>query len=100
VVVGFENFFTVLLGCLLFIIAFGVGLLLGDPLFDPSFSLKRKCLACGVIFIGKKRFEMNLSECAKCGYNLTGNTSGKCPECGWKLPDEYVEHIRGEESRG
>lgn len=21
--------------------------------------------------------------CARCGYNLTGNVSGKCPECGW-----------------
>jgi hypothetical protein len=20
--------------------------------------------------------------CRKCGYNLTGNTSGRCPECG------------------
>jgi len=22
------------------------------------------------------------SECPKCGYNLTGNVSGRCPECG------------------
>ncbi len=21
--------------------------------------------------------------CPKCGYNVTGNTSGKCPECGY-----------------
>jgi hypothetical protein len=28
--------------------------------------------------------------CTKCGYNLTGNTSGQCPECGSALsnPDE------------
>ncbi len=24
--------------------------------------------------------------CAQCGYNLTGNTSGTCPECGTPLP--------------
>lgn len=24
-------------------------------------------------------------ECHKCGYNLTGNTSGVCPECGTKM---------------
>jgi hypothetical protein len=24
--------------------------------------------------------------CLKCGYNLTGNVSGTCPECGRKLP--------------
>jgi len=23
--------------------------------------------------------------CARCGYNLTGNTSGVCPECGMKV---------------
>lgn len=27
--------------------------------------------------------------CQKCGYNLTGNTSGKCPECG--APAEHVQ---------
>jgi len=24
-------------------------------------------------------------DCRACGYNLTGNTSGKCPECGMAL---------------
>jgi hypothetical protein len=24
--------------------------------------------------------------CRKCGYNLTGNTSGRCPECGTSVP--------------
>jgi hypothetical protein len=23
--------------------------------------------------------------CLSCGYKLTGNTSGRCPECGWKF---------------
>lgn len=23
--------------------------------------------------------------CQKCGYNITGNTSGKCPECGFQV---------------
>jgi uncharacterized paraquat-inducible protein A len=26
--------------------------------------------------------------CVKCGYDLTGNTSGVCPECGTPLPAE------------
>ena len=25
--------------------------------------------------------------CVACGYNLTGNTSGTCPECGKEIPD-------------
>ena len=23
--------------------------------------------------------------CHKCGYDLTGNVSGRCPECGWRV---------------
>ena len=23
--------------------------------------------------------------CPKCGYNITGNTSGQCPECGYQV---------------
>ena len=26
--------------------------------------------------------------CAQCGYNLRGNVSGVCPECGGPVPDE------------
>ncbi len=26
--------------------------------------------------------------CPGCGYNLTGNTSGRCPECGQDIPEE------------
>jgi hypothetical protein len=33
----------------------------------------RKCLFCGAYQRGF---------CQKCGYNLTGNVSGQCPECG------------------
>ncbi len=28
--------------------------------------------------------------CKHCGYNLTGNTSGICPECGTKSPDHQI----------
>ncbi len=29
--------------------------------------------------------------CRKCGYNLTGNESGICPECGEPIPSEQAE---------
>jgi hypothetical protein len=29
--------------------------------------------------------------CRKCGYNLTGNVSGVCPECGVKIADRAFE---------
>jgi hypothetical protein len=31
-------------------------------------------------------YQHDPTHCGKCGYNLTGNVSGICPECGWKIP--------------
>lgn len=31
--------------------------------------------------------------CPICDYNLTGNTSGTCPECGSRIPIEVIERI-------
>ena len=28
------------------------------------------------------------TECGDCGYDLRGNTSGRCPECGWRRESE------------
>ena len=32
--------------------------------------------------------------CVACGYNLTGNTSGTCPECGSPIPPTNKESPR------
>ena len=32
------------------------------------------------------RLQRTLGECSRCGYNLTGNVSGVCPECGTSVP--------------
>lgn len=34
----------------------------------------------------------HLRECPGCGYNLTGNVSGACPECGRAVPAE-IQHL-------
>ncbi|MBU0718943.1 MAG: hypothetical protein KJ749_11895 [Planctomycetes bacterium] len=34
----------------------------------------------------RSRRRRNRNDCTKCGYNLTGNLSGVCPECGHALP--------------
>lgn len=31
--------------------------------------------------------------CRKCGYNLTGNVSGVCPECGTPIPKETSKNL-------
>lgn len=30
------------------------------------------------------------SQCLRCGYNLTGNRSGTCPECGERIPSSHI----------
>jgi len=46
-----------------------------------------KSIAVGVPLIifayhQARRLEAESVSCRHCGYNLTGNTSGRCPECG------------------
>jgi len=31
-------------------------------------------------------YSQDAAHCGRCGYDLTGNTTGVCPECGWQLP--------------
>jgi len=33
------------------------------------------------------------NQCMECGYILSGNTSGICPECGTPIPDEVKEQL-------
>ncbi len=38
------------------------------------------------LFWSDHRRRTRVGHCAMCGYDLTGNTSGKCPECGATTP--------------
>jgi len=55
-------------------------------------SLHRRCRKCGKRFLGRWKLQRSYDECPACGYNLTGNVSGHCSECGWKLPRRYRAH--------
>jgi predicted RNA-binding Zn-ribbon protein involved in translation (DUF1610 family) len=57
---------------------------LGLMTLEPFFVLVRKCISCDIYF-HKKEIWTRPGECINCGYNLTGNTSGVCPECGRRL---------------
>jgi len=32
--------------------------------------------------------------CLSCGYSLRGLTADYCPECGWELPDSFLQALR------
>lgn len=44
-----------------------------------------ECRKCGTESRGE-RFRDYESKCPTCQYDLTGNQSGTCPECGQKIP--------------
>ena len=72
-------------------------LLLEVPLaFDVY---RRKCSRCGQIFSGPRKEPRNFDVCPKCGYNLTGNVSGRCSECGWRLRRRYRVHRRQKDGK-
>ena len=60
----------------------------------PAKPLRRKCLKCGYKFLGQQPELPDFDECPVCAYSLKGNVSGRCPECGWKLPRRYRAHRR------
>jgi hypothetical protein len=41
---------------------------------------------------------LQADECAKCGYSLTGNVSGVCPECGAEIGDRTIGTITSEKT--
>ena len=45
----------------------------------------RRCRACGRWVSARQLRRWQRGECVHCGYDLTGNASGTCPECGSKI---------------
>ncbi len=60
--------------------------------FADGWQLPRKCARCGCRYTSSMRTRPDYDKCPHCEYNLTGNTSGRCPECGWKLARRYRLH--------
>lgn len=44
----------------------------------------------------KKNYAADQRHCGRCEYDLTGNVSGICPECGWVIPKEPVQLERAD----
>ncbi len=40
--------------------------------------------------VGRSRVAFDPDHCTSCGYNLTGNLSGVCPECGTPIPPAAI----------
>ena len=58
---------------------------------DAYFPIATLWLVSGALLIvslirHRRRWRSGPPSCLRCGYNLTGNTSGRCPECGTDVP--------------
>ena len=52
-------------------------------------------VSLGAIAAPVRRACSSTPRCSACGYNLTGNVSGACPECGLPTPHGRIERWRG-----
>ncbi len=66
---------------LLEVAVYPLGMLFNLDDFD-GLALHRQCDRCGRKFLGHMELRRVRGLCLTCGYNLEGNVSGDCPECG------------------
>jgi len=58
----------------------------------PELAVFRRCRKCRHVFVPRIAQDSTI-RCNKCDYDLTGNESGRCPECGWKIPEPIRQKI-------
>lgn len=51
----------------------------------PFWTIFALCASVTLVAFRKSHVRFKEYQCRQCGYNLTGNTSGKCPECGTRM---------------
>ncbi|HEX2972646.1 MAG TPA: hypothetical protein VHP11_09955 [Tepidisphaeraceae bacterium] len=50
-----------------------------------------QCLRKPPVHEAVENFAADSRHCGQCEYDLTGNTSGVCPECGWRIPQGELD---------
>ncbi len=60
------------------------------PCWAAAILLSAYPLFASMRALRRRRLRRREGLCRKCGYNLTGNVSGICPECAWIIPPEVA----------
>ncbi len=72
-------------------------------LTGPVWAIAVASVSYPVMFMGwvllRRYFRRRRRKCLKCGYDLTGNVSGRCPECGELIPPNMRVATARAESR-
>lgn len=63
-------------------------------LYWPTWGLVVSSVLPTLVLVHLRRERIRPSHCRQCDYDLIGNTSGKCPECGSAVPDDIGKEIR------
>ncbi|HSW45337.1 MAG TPA: hypothetical protein VLM89_07180 [Phycisphaerae bacterium] len=77
-------------GLLLFALA--AAIFPGHPTEGTPLNFNRRCRHCGGRFRPQPT-PVDLIMRGQYDYNLTGNITGRCPECGWELPDDVKQRV-------
>lgn len=51
----------------------------------PELPFAYMCIACRGVFRSASCRQATKNYCVECAYDLTGNVSGRCPECGHSI---------------
>ncbi len=60
---------------------------MGDVLANQVLMIR--CRGQILFYLERIARSQRLPRCLKCGYDLTGLTSDRCPECGYPLPPAH-----------
>ena len=89
---GFENRLRAAVNVVFCVLLLDIALLF--LLFrGPPMRLRRRCNACRGRFYAREE-AVKEPRCGDCNYELTGNVSGTCPKCGWKLTKRATRLVR------
>ena len=87
------TFVVAVVGALLVMLTFNL-CMIGVPGFTSRLAVPVILSYFGLVVLGSfaillwPKNEIPANHCLECGYNLEGNTSGVCPECGTKVAGE------------
>ncbi len=72
-----------------------LSILAGDfAAVDIFFALIHRCDECGTYFRISDEHKSTIPRCARCNYNLNGNTAVVCPEFGWEISDSMKRRLQ------
>ncbi len=62
------------------------------PFWIPALAFASMLMLCRPLYFHRRRKRKKLGLCLKCGYNLTGLTEPRCPECNTQFDEQLMKN--------